>query len=134
MTISLQAGLAATARLNGAAVGMKALVSATHTESTTNFSMGRSRGDLALELTVSGGACIGRFPAASGVVALVGVDLLPHDDSYAASVRTQALSRLTASALVPAKGACLGRLALAPRRELRRVFTPGDEPLHGPRF
>ena len=39
MTISLQAGLAATARLNGAAVGMKALVSATHTESTTNFSM-----------------------------------------------------------------------------------------------
>ena len=55
MTISLQAGLAATARLNGAAVGMKALVSATHTESTTNFSMGRSRGDLALELTVSGG-------------------------------------------------------------------------------
>ena len=45
-----------------------------------------------------------------GVVALAGVDLLPHDDAYETHVRTQALSRLTASVLVPAKGAWGGSL------------------------
>ena len=45
-----------------------------------------------------------------GVVALAGVDLLPHDDAYETHVRTQALSRLTASALVPVKGAWGGSL------------------------
>ena len=34
----LQAGLAAAGRLNGAAIGTKALASATHTDSTTSFS------------------------------------------------------------------------------------------------
>ena len=42
----LQAGLAAAGRLNGAAIGTKALASATHTDSTTSFS-GAMAGSLA---------------------------------------------------------------------------------------
>jgi hypothetical protein len=38
MTMPLQAGLATAGRLNGAAIGTKALASATHTDSTTSFS------------------------------------------------------------------------------------------------
>ena len=40
-----------------------------------------------------------------GVVALAGVDLLPHDHAYADKARSRTLSRLVAAALAPAKGA-----------------------------
>ena len=46
MTMPLQAGLATAGRLNGAAIGTKALASATHTDSTTSFS-GAMAGSLA---------------------------------------------------------------------------------------
>ena len=43
MTMPLQAGLATAGRLNGAAIGTKALASATHTDRTTSFSGAMAR-------------------------------------------------------------------------------------------